>query len=109
MRRMRIPCAGRWNRFGLSARAPQAASGAAGESPDGRGCLGNTFIGAAKLAAASDEPLSVLRERVTSKGGTTAAALSVMTERDLPAVIAAALEAARSRSAEMGEEFGQAR
>jgi len=69
----------------------------------------HTFIGAAKLAAASDEPLSVLRERVTSKGGTTAAALSVMTERDLPAVIAAALEAARSRSAEMGEEFGQAR
>lgn len=69
----------------------------------------NTFIGAAKLAAASDEPLSVLRERVTSKGGTTAAALSVMAERDLPGAIAAALEAARSRSAEMGEEFGRAR
>ena len=69
----------------------------------------NTFIGAAKLAAASDEPLSVLRERVTSKGGTTAAALSVMAERGLPAAIEAALEAARDRSAQMGEEFGRAR
>src|SRR5690606_38471266 len=39
-----------------------------------------TFRGAAELAARSDEPLSVLRERVTSKGGTTAAALAVLGE-----------------------------
>ena len=66
-----------------------------------------TFVGAGQLAAQSDEPVSLLRERVTSKGGTTAAALSVMAERDLPGVIATALEAARTRSAEMGEEFGR--
>ena len=35
-----------------------------------------TFVGAAKLAAESSEPVSVLRERVTSKGGTTERALA---------------------------------
>ena len=66
-----------------------------------------TFNGAAQLAAGSTEPPSVLRERVTSKGGTTAAALAVMEARDVSAHIAQALAAARQRSAELGDEFGQ--
>jgi pyrroline-5-carboxylate reductase len=66
-----------------------------------------TFTGAARLAAESDEPPSVLRERVTSKGGTTAAALSVMSERGIATHIADAMAAACRRSVELGDEFGQ--
>jgi pyrroline-5-carboxylate reductase len=66
-----------------------------------------TFSGAAQLAAQSDEPVSVLRERVTSKGGTTAAALAVMAADDLDGRIVAATRAADARAREMGEEFGR--
>jgi pyrroline-5-carboxylate reductase len=65
-----------------------------------------TALGAAQLAATSDEPPSVLRERVTSKGGTTAAGLAVLAERDLPATVADAMAAACRRSEELGREFG---
>ena len=66
-----------------------------------------TFTGAARLAAASSEPPSVLRERVTSKGGTTAAALAVMAERHIAEAIGEALAAAQRRSVELGDEFGK--
>jgi pyrroline-5-carboxylate reductase len=66
-----------------------------------------TFVGASQLAAASEEPPSVLRERVTSKGGTTAAALQVLAERDIGAVMAEALAAACRRSEELGVEFAR--
>ena len=46
------------------------------DEAQGRALAVATFTGAAQLAANSDEPPSVLRERVTSKGGTTAAALA---------------------------------
>ena len=65
-----------------------------------------TVLGAAHLAARSDEPPAVLRERVTSKGGTTAAALAVLAERDLPRIVGDAMAAAPRRSAELGREFG---
>jgi pyrroline-5-carboxylate reductase len=65
-----------------------------------------TVLGAAQLAASASEPPSVLRERVTSKGGTTAAALAVIAERDLPALVADAMAAACSRSEALGREFG---
>ena len=65
-----------------------------------------TFNGAARLAAQSDEPPAVLRERVTSKGGTTAAALAVMGEHQVQAHIRLALAAAQKRSVELGDEFG---
>lgn len=67
-----------------------------------------TFTGASRLAAESVDPPAVLRERVTSKGGTTAAALAVLTERQLPALVADAMRAACRRSVELGDEFGQA-
>lgn len=66
-----------------------------------------TFGGAARLAADSPEPASTLRERVTSKGGTTAAALAVMTERKVHEHIVEALAAARTRSVELGDELGR--
>ncbi|MFT3804917.1 MAG: pyrroline-5-carboxylate reductase [Burkholderiaceae bacterium] len=67
-----------------------------------------TFTGAARLAAESDEPPAVLRERVTSKGGTTAAALAVMAQRGVAAHIGEAMAAARQRSIELGDELGKA-
>lgn len=66
-----------------------------------------TMLGAATLAAQSDEPASVLRERVTSKGGTTAAALAVMEARNLSGLIEDAMAAAQKRSTELGDEFGR--
>lgn len=66
-----------------------------------------TALGAAKLAQqgierAEDTP-STLREKVTSPGGTTAAALSTMMAANLPDTIAAALQSARDRAAELGK------
>ncbi|OZI74925.1 pyrroline-5-carboxylate reductase [Bordetella genomosp. 12] len=66
-----------------------------------------TFAGATSLARAAEEPPSVLRERVTSKGGTTAAALAVFEQSDLRGIVAQAVEAAARRSQELGEEFGK--
>lgn len=65
-----------------------------------------TFEGAAALAAASDEPPEVLRQRVTSKGGTTFAATSAMDACDLQAHFMAAIQASSARAAEMAREFG---
>lgn len=64
-----------------------------------------TVLGAATLAATSDEPASVLRERVTSKGGTTAAALAVFEAGELPALVERAMAAADHRSQELGDSL----
>jgi pyrroline-5-carboxylate reductase len=64
-----------------------------------------TFAGAAQLARQSDEPVSVLRERVTSKGGTTAAALARLNQHDVRSRIVEAARAARDRAVELGDEF----
>jgi pyrroline-5-carboxylate reductase len=66
-----------------------------------------TFIGAAELAAGSPEPVSVLRERVTSKGGTTHAAISSMEQDGVKQSIIAAIKAAAQRGRELGDELGQ--
>ncbi|GIZ52944.1 pyrroline-5-carboxylate reductase [Noviherbaspirillum aridicola] len=66
-----------------------------------------TFVGAAQLAADSDEPVSLLRERVTSKGGTTYAALTSMESDGVKQSIVKALKAAAARGKEMGDEFGR--
>lgn len=66
-----------------------------------------TVLGAAKLAAASREPPAVLRERVTSKGGTTAAALEVFAQARLAEHLQRAIEAASRRGAELGRILGK--
>lgn len=73
----------------------------------GRNLAQATFLGAAALATASDESLVTLRERVTSKGGTTYAALTSMNDDAVQAAIIKALKAAAQRGAELGKEFGQ--
>ena len=65
-----------------------------------------TFIGASELAQASDDPPEVLRQRVTSKGGTTYAAITSMEQDQMPQRFIKALHAARQRAKELGDEFG---
>lgn len=67
-----------------------------------------TFAGASELARASDEPPEILRARVTSKGGTTYAALSAMEKDDIKQQFMRAIHAARQRATELGDEFGAA-
>ena len=66
-----------------------------------------TFAGASELARASTEPLATLRERVTSKGGTTYAALTSLEQDQVQAAFVKALHAACKRAEELGEEFGK--
>jgi pyrroline-5-carboxylate reductase len=66
-----------------------------------------TFAGASELARASQEPLEVLRERVTSKGGTTYAALMSMERDGVKAQFVQAMHAACERARELGDEFGK--
>ncbi|GHU07314.1 pyrroline-5-carboxylate reductase [Betaproteobacteria bacterium] len=66
-----------------------------------------TLLGAAKLASISEDPASALRERVTSKGGTTEAALRVMIDRGFREAVIAGAQAAKERGAEMGEQLGK--
>ena len=66
-----------------------------------------TFVGAAKLAAGSNEPAAVLRANVTSKAGTTEAALKTMEANGLKHKIVEAVRAAARRSRELGDEFGK--
>jgi len=66
-----------------------------------------TVLGAGRLAAQSADPPAVLRERVTSKGGTTEAALRVFDEERLAERLRRALEAASRRGAELGEILGK--
>ena len=66
-----------------------------------------TLAGSTKLAAESTETPAVLRERVTSKGGTTAAALDVFAEQHFSTIVAQAMAAADHRAAELSKEFGR--
>jgi len=65
-----------------------------------------TFVGASELARSASESPTILRERVTSKGGTTYAAITAMQAAGMAEQFQAALVAAQHRAAEMGEAFG---
>jgi pyrroline-5-carboxylate reductase len=67
-----------------------------------------TLHGAGTLAGASDGDLARLRQEVTSRGGTTEAALDVFATADLAAIVSRALEAATRRSRELADQFGSA-
>jgi pyrroline-5-carboxylate reductase len=61
-----------------------------------------TLNGAGLMAGAGDADLKRLREEVTSKGGTTEAALRTFAAADLKGIVARALTAAAQRSHELG-------
>ncbi len=66
-----------------------------------------TLAGATALARDADEPPEVLRQRVTSKGGTTHAAITALDADGVKAAFLRALTAAKRRAAELGDEFGR--
>ncbi|MGX4642884.1 pyrroline-5-carboxylate reductase [Massilia sp. SYSU DXS3249] len=87
--------------------AMQAAAAEMGLSPEqGRQLALATFMGATQLAQQSAEPLELLRQRVTSKGGTTHAAITSMEEAGVKAAIVEAMKAAAARGRELGDELG---
>lgn len=65
-----------------------------------------TFAGAAELAAQSPDSLELLRQRVTSKGGTTHPAIASMEASGVKPAIIAAMKAAAARGRELGDELG---
>lgn len=63
----------------------------------------HTLLGAGRLLTESGESAATLRARVTSKGGTTEAALRAFSEQGLENVIRAGVDAAAERSRELGK------
>jgi len=66
-----------------------------------------TLFGSGRMARESDGTLARLRAEVTSKGGTTEAALRSFDGANLRGIVAAALSAATDRSREMAQAFGK--
>ena len=67
-----------------------------------------TFVGASALVQTSSESPEILRARVTSKGGTTHAALTSMAQDNVKMQFIRAMHAAQQRAHELGDEFGAA-
>ena len=78
------------------------------DADDARMLSLETFLGASKLAETSTEDVSVLRQRVTSKNGTTERALMSLDANKVARHIVTAAQAAAARSCEMGDELGSA-
>ena len=88
--------------------AMQEAGRALGLPPEASHQLAiQTVLGAGQLARQSSDPVDVLRQRVTSKGGTTAAALDKMADLGVKAGLVAGIQAAADRSRELGDELGR--
>lgn len=75
--------------------------------PSARKLALETTLGAARLAARSNDAPAILRERVTSKGGTTEAALRSLENDAVRAAIARAAQAAAARGRDLGVQLGQ--
>ncbi|MGE5171723.1 MAG: pyrroline-5-carboxylate reductase [Rudaea sp.] len=66
-----------------------------------------TFDGSMRLARASDDPPAMLRANVTSKGGTTAAAVAVLDAAGARAHFIEAVKAAAARAIELGDDYAR--
>jgi pyrroline-5-carboxylate reductase len=76
------------------------------DKPAARRLASQTFVGAIQLASDSNEDFATLRDRVTSKGGTTERAVSTLDALGVLPAIVRAVHAAAERSREMGDELG---
>lgn len=76
------------------------------EAEQGKTLALATFAGATELARRSAETPATLRERVTSKGGTTYAALTAMDDAGVKEAFISAMLAAQTRAKTLGDEFG---
>jgi len=65
-----------------------------------------TALGASRLAMESDDALSVLREKVTSPGGTTEKGLEAMQAANVESMCKSTLMAASLRAAELAKDYG---
>jgi pyrroline-5-carboxylate reductase len=92
--------------FLLAEAMMEAAVGLGLEGEAARKLAVGTLYGAGLLAHASDGDLARLREEVTSKGGTTEAALQMFAAADLSGTVMQALQAAARRSRELARQFG---
>ncbi len=77
------------------------------DEPTARQFALQTFLGGAKLAAASADAPATLRARVTSKRGTTERAIETFDALDVRKHIIAGVKAACERSRELGDEMGR--
>lgn len=76
-------------------------------APTARALAAQTLAGAGQLVAAeNDTDLARMRAEVTSRGGTTEAALGVFAAQQLGATVRAAMDAAADRSRELADLFG---
>ncbi len=66
-----------------------------------------TALGAARMAIEGNDDPATLRAKVTSKGGTTAAAIASFENNDFSNIIKQALTAARDRATELADELGK--
>lgn len=86
----------------------QAAAQALGFSEiQARELVIGTAAGAVALADNDDTPFSVLRERVTSKGGTTEAGLEVLARHHLSSAVSLAVRSAYDRAQELSKAIGE--
>ena len=93
--------------FFLLAEALQAAAIAQGLPPDAaRALVVQTCAGAGRMLAESGEDAATLRQRVTSPGGTTQAALESFAASDFAGIVANAVAAATQRGAELAAKAG---
>lgn len=82
----------------LLAEAMQAAGVAQGLSQEAATALTNqTLLGAARMLSETAEPADVLRQRVTSPGGTTQAAIESFEAQDFRGIVSNAIDAATQR------------
>jgi pyrroline-5-carboxylate reductase len=95
--------------FRLAELMAEAAIGQGLDADTARRLAAQTLAGAGQLVAAEAQPdLARMRAEVTSKGGTTEAALAMFATLGLAQIVAAAQEAAARRSRELAEQFGTA-
>ena len=93
--------------FFLLAEALQAAAIAQGLPPDAaRALVVQTCAGAGRMLAESGKDAATLRQRVTSPGGTTQAALESFAASDFAGIVANAVAAATQRGAELAAKAG---
>jgi pyrroline-5-carboxylate reductase len=87
--------------FLLAEAMQQAAAGLGLPEATARALVNQTLLGAARMLVESDEPAAVLRQRVTSPGGTTQAAVERFEADGFRELVAAALGAAEQRGREL--------
>jgi pyrroline-5-carboxylate reductase len=71
-----------------------------------RALTGQTLLGAARMLSESTEDAATLRQRVTSPGGTTQAALESFAADGFREMVGRALAAAERRGAELSQQLG---